>query len=88
MVGRTFKLWWSENGDKVGGTGVMVKEELCEKEVNYRVMIMVLTSEEDVMRLTCGLRYLLVRDEHQWFPEVYSEMPDTQTVAGTYIHMD
>ena len=24
------KLWWSEKGDRVGGVGVIVKEELCE----------------------------------------------------------
>ena len=30
MKGRRYKLWWSGKGDKVGGVGIMVKEELCE----------------------------------------------------------
>ena len=29
-------LWWSVEGDGVGGVGVMVKEELCEKVVEVR----------------------------------------------------
>ena len=31
--GRRYKLWWSAKGDGVGGVGVMVKEESCEKMV-------------------------------------------------------
>ena len=31
MKGRRYKLWWSGKGDGVGGDGVMVKEEMCEK---------------------------------------------------------
>ena len=34
MKGRRYRLWWSGNG--VGGVGVMVKEELCEKVVDVR----------------------------------------------------
>ena len=34
MKGRRYKLWWS--GDGVGGVGVMVKQELCEKVVEVR----------------------------------------------------
>ena len=29
-------LWWSGKGDGIGGVGVMVKEELCEKMVEVR----------------------------------------------------
>ena len=36
MKGRRYKLWWSEKIDEVGGVGVMVKEELCEKVVEVR----------------------------------------------------
>ena len=36
MVGRRCKLWWSGIGDGVGGVGVMVKEELCDKVVEVR----------------------------------------------------
>ena len=33
MKGRRYQLWWSGKEDGVSGVGVMVKEELCEKEV-------------------------------------------------------
>ena len=33
MKGRRCKLWLSGKGDGVGGVGVMMKEELCEKVV-------------------------------------------------------
>ena len=36
MTGRKCRLWWSEKGDGVGGVGVMVKEELCEKVAEVR----------------------------------------------------
>ena len=36
MKGRRYKLWWSRKGNGVGGAGVMVKEELCEKVVEVR----------------------------------------------------
>ena len=36
IKGRRYKLWWSGKGDGVGGVGVMVKEELCEKVVEVR----------------------------------------------------
>ena len=36
MIGRRYKLWWSVKGDGVGGVGVMVKEELCEKVVRSK----------------------------------------------------
>ena len=36
MKGRKYNLWWSGVGDGVGGVGVMVKEELREKEVEVR----------------------------------------------------
>ena len=29
--GRRYKLWWSGNNDGIGGVGILVKEELCEK---------------------------------------------------------
>ena len=36
MKGRRYKLWWSGKGDGVGGVGVIVKEELCKKELEVR----------------------------------------------------
>ena len=51
-------MWWSEKGDGVGGVGVMVKEELCEKVVEIRMVsnrvMTVVVFEEDVLRWTCG----------------------------------
>ena len=38
MKGRKCKLWCSLNGDGVGGVGVMVKEELCEKVLGVRIV--------------------------------------------------
>ena len=36
IEGRKYKLWWFGKGDGVGGAGVMVMEELCEKVVEVR----------------------------------------------------
>ena len=54
--GRRHKPLWSGKGDGVGGVGVVVKEELCEKmgEVKMlcdKVMTAVVIFEEDVLRL-------------------------------------
>lgn len=59
VEGRKYKLWWKGNNDGVGGVGVLVKEELCEKVVevrrrNDRVMTIVMVFEEEVVRLICG----------------------------------
>ena len=45
--------WWSENGDVFSGVGVMVKEHLCTKVVDVRmvsdgVMVIVLVVEDDL----------------------------------------
>ena len=52
-------LWWSGKRDRVGGVGVMVKKELCEKVVEVRRVsgrvMTVVVFEEDVMKLTCML---------------------------------
>ena len=39
MKGRKLKLCWSGKKVGVGGVGVMVKEELCEKIVEVRSVI-------------------------------------------------
>ena len=59
MKGRIYKLWWSGKGDGVGCVGVMVKEELCSKVVDVKmvsdgVMTLVVVFEEDMLRLICG----------------------------------
>ena len=59
IKGRGYRLWWSGKGDGVGGVGVMVKEELCEKVVEVRrlsdgVMTLIVVFEEDVLRLIRG----------------------------------
>ena len=30
---RRYKLWWSRNNDGIGGVGILVKKEFCEKLV-------------------------------------------------------
>ena len=58
MKGMRCRLWWSRKVDGVGGVGVMVKEELCEKGVDVRWVsdgvITVVVFEEDVLKLICG----------------------------------
>ena len=54
--GRRSKLWWSGNNNGIGGVGILVKEELCEKVVEVsgksdRMMAMVLAFEEGVIRV-------------------------------------
>ena len=58
MKERRYEMCWSGKGDGVGGVGVMVKEELCEKmaevgRVSDRVKTVVVF-EDDVLRLVCG----------------------------------
>ena len=58
MKGRRYKLRWSGKGDGVGGVGVVMKTELCEKVVEVRrvcdrVMTVVVDFEKDVLRLIC-----------------------------------
>ena len=59
VKGRRYKLWWSGNDVGTGGVGMMVKEELCEKVIEVRrrsdrVMAVLLTLEEVMMRVVCG----------------------------------
>ena len=58
MKRRRYKVYCYGKRDGVGGVGVIVKEELCEKvvevrRVRNRVMTLVVF-EEDVLRLICG----------------------------------
>jgi len=57
--GRRYKLWWSGNTKGIGGVGILIKEELCEKVVEVRrksdrVMAVVLIFEEVVVRVICA----------------------------------
>ena len=57
MKGRKYEMWWSDKADEVGGAGIMVMEELCEKMVEVRKLserVMNVVFEEDVLRLICG----------------------------------
>ena len=58
VKGTRYKLWWSGKGDRVGGVGVMLKEEMCEKLVEVRRIsdrvVTLVVFEEDVLRLICG----------------------------------
>ena len=59
VKGRRYKLWWFGNDDKVGGVGVLVKEELCKNVVEVRrrsdrVMAMSFVFGEEVVRVICA----------------------------------
>ena len=52
-------MWCSGNNDGMGGVGVLVKKELCEKVVEVqrksdRVMTVVMALEEEVVRIICA----------------------------------
>ena len=54
--GRRFKLWWSGNEDKIGGVGILVREDLCMNfvEINRisdRVMVVVIIFGKKVVEL-------------------------------------
>ena len=56
---RRYKLWWSGNEIGLGGVGILVKEEICEKVVEIRrrsdrVMTTVLMFEEQMIRIVCA----------------------------------
>ena len=51
MKGRRYKLWRSGKGDGVGGVGVMVKEQICEKVLEVRRVSDNVVFQEDVLRL-------------------------------------
>ena len=60
VIGRRYRLLWSGKEDGVGGVGIIVKDELCEKVVEVRrvcnrVMTLFVVSEEDDLRLICGM---------------------------------
>ena len=53
---RRFKLWWSGNEDKIGGVGILVREDLCMNvvEINRisdRVMVVVIIFGKKVVRI-------------------------------------
>ena len=57
---KRYKPWWSGKGDGVGGVGATVKEELCEKMIEVRMVsdklmtVVAAVFEEDELRLICG----------------------------------
>ena len=58
-LGRRFKLWWSGNEDKIGGVGILVREDLCMNvvEINRisdRVMVVVIIFGKEVVRIVCA----------------------------------
>ena len=57
--GWRYKLWWSGSNHRIEGVGIFVKEELFEKVLEVRrksdsVMAMVLSFEEEVIRVICA----------------------------------
>ena len=57
VQGRRYKLWWSKNEVRKGGTEILVKEELFESVVEIRksdrMMTMCLTFVEQIIRVIC-----------------------------------
>ena len=56
VKGRRYKLWWSGSGDKTGGEGILIKEELGENAVEVRrrcdrVMTIGLVFGEEVVKI-------------------------------------
>ena len=78
---RRYKLWWSGNNDRIGGVGILVKEELCKKAVEIRRksdrgMTIVLAFEEEVIRVICAYAPQIGRsecDKDQFYSDMASE---------------
>ena len=56
---RRYKFWWSGNDARVGGVGILAKEELCSNVVEVRrrsdrVMSMVMMIGKEIMRVICA----------------------------------
>ena len=56
---RRFKLWWSGNEDKIGGVGILVREDLCMNvvkinKISDRVMVVVIVFGKKVVRIVCS----------------------------------
>jgi len=56
VKGRKYKLWWSGNNEGIGGFGILVKDEICERAVGVRrsgnrVMMVVMVFGEEVVRV-------------------------------------
>ena len=57
--GRRFKLWCSGNEDKIGGVGILVREDLCMNvveinKISDRVMVVVIIFGKKVVRIVCA----------------------------------
>ena len=55
-LGRRFKLWWSGNEDRIGGVGILVREDLCMNvveihKISDRVMVVVIIFGKKVVRI-------------------------------------
>ena len=86
VKGRRCKLWWCENDDKIGGVGILVKEELCEKVVEVRrrcdrVMAIGLVFEEEMVRVICAYAPLTEKPEAEK-ERFYQEMAREWSVAN------
>ena len=57
--GSRFKLWWSSNEDKIGGVGILVRDDLCMNvvEINRisdRVIVVEIIFGKKVVRIVCA----------------------------------
>lgn len=94
VKGRRYKLWWSGNSEGIGGVGVLVKEELCEKVVEVRrrsdrVMTVIMAFEEEVVRIICVYSPQSGRtdaEKERFYDELSSEW-DLQSVGELVLGM-
>ena len=85
---------WSGNNDGIGGVGILVKEELCEKVVKVRrksdrVMAMVLAFDKVVTRVICAYAPQVGRSEcnkDQFYNDMASEC-DLQNLCEMVLGM-
>ena len=81
VFGRSYKLWWSGNRSAIGGVGILVKEELCEKVVDVwrksdRLMVVVLAFRKQVIRVISAYGPQAGRpleEKHRFFDELAGE---------------
>ena len=93
VFGRSYKLWWSGNSSGIGGMGILVKEEICEKVVDVRrksdkVMVVVLAFGKQVIRVISAYgpqAGRLLEEKHRFYDELageYQQQNPSEVVFG------
>ena len=81
FFGRRYKLWWSGNISGIGGVGILVKGELCEKAIDVRrksdrIMVVVLAFGKQVIRVISAYGPQAGRpleEKHRFYDELAGE---------------